>query len=369
MIYLDYNASAPIVSAAKDAVVAALDVIGNPSSVHGEGRRARALVEEARASLAGLVGAAAESVVFTSGATEANNRAVSGSGRRRTLVSAVEHPSVLQAAATAEIIDVDRDGRVTPESLDALFVGDDRPALVSVMLSNNETGVVQPVAELAAVAHEHDALFHCDAVQAPGRLPVDMTALGADMLTLSAHKIGGPKGAGALIVAPGLDLESAIKGGGQERGRRGGTENVASIAGFGAAAAWAEAMLGEADRIRDLRDRMERELLARVPEAVIHGREVPRLPNTSSIGVEGASAETQVIALDLAGIAVSAGSACSSGKVTSSHVLRAMGLSEQAAASAIRVSIGAETTEDEIARFLDAWTSHIKGRKQQASAA
>ncbi|HAA92882.1 MAG TPA: hypothetical protein DCE33_10575, partial [Rhodospirillaceae bacterium] len=363
------NASAPITSDAKDAVTAALDVTGNPSSVHAEGRKARSIVEDARHKLARLIGASAENIVFTSGATEANNLALRGSGCRRILVSSVEHPSVLQSSKVVETIDVDCAGCVVPETLERLLAENDGPALVSVMLANNETGVIQPVRELASIAHAHGSLVHCDAVQAPGRIPVDMRELGVDMMTLSAHKIGGPKGVGALVLAPGIDVEGIITGGGQERGRRGGTENISAIAGFGAAAVCADTALGNIEKVRARRDKMERELVSRVPEAIIHGAKASRLANTSSVGVEGALAETQVIALDLAGFAISAGSACSSGKVTPSHVLTAMGLSQEAAASAIRVSIGTETTEDEIALFIDAWSAHIRSRKQQASAA
>ncbi|MDA0655495.1 MAG: cysteine desulfurase family protein [Proteobacteria bacterium] len=369
MVYLDYNASAPMLDAVTDTVVNALRLTGNPSSVHSAGRAVRAVVEEARGAVAEFTGALAQNVIFTSGATEANNLAIKGVGCKRVIVSAIEHASVLEPSAHAEILPVDSNGVVDLASLEAILKQDLTPALVSVMLANNETGVIQPIEELATIAHEFGALFHCDAVQAPGRLGFSMTGLQADMVTISAHKIGGPRGAGALILGNGIDIQSEIDGGGQERGRRGGTENVGGIAGFGRATALAAAALGKANKVRRLRDHMEERILHAVPGAVIHGAATARLPNTSCIGVAGVPAETQVIAMDLAGVAVSAGAACSSGKVRFSHVLRAMGVPEADAGSAIRVSMGTETSEDDIAHFLDAWTSHIKMVKGRASAA
>ena len=354
--YLDYNASAPLCDEARAALVGALGVTGNPSSVHRSGRAARRLVEDARERVAAMVGAAPDQVVFTSGGTEANNLALRGTGRRAVLVSATEHDSVLEAAPEAVRIPVDGEGLVDPGALDELLGEAEHPALVSVMLANNETGVIQPVAEIARIAHRHGALLHCDAVQGAGRLAIDFAALGADLMTLSSHKIGGPRGVGALIVAGSIDLAALNVGGGQERGRRAGTENVAGIAGFGAAARLA-ASLGEVERIAGLRARLEREALARVPRARVFGAGAPRLANTVTLGIPGRAAETQVMALDLAGIAVSAGAACSSGKLAPSHVLRAMGVGEDWAACAIRVSLGRATTGADISRFLDAWTA------------
>ena len=354
--YLDYNASAPLRMEARAAVAGALSVTGNPSSVHRSGRAARRLVEDAREQVGALVGAVPSQVVFTSGGTEANNLALRGSHRRALLVSAVEHVSVLEAAPEAARIPVDAEGIVDPGALDGLLAEAETPALVSVMLANNETGVIQPVAEICRIAHRHGALFHCDAVQGAGKLAIDFAALGADMMSLSAHKIGGPRGVGALIVAEPVDLAALNAGGGQERGRRGGTENVAGIAGFGAAAQ-AAAGLGEVANIAVLRGRLEGEALARNPGARIFGGAAPRLANTVNIGIRGHPAETQIMALDLAGIAVSAGSACSSGKVAPSHVLRAMGVGEEWAVCAIRVSLGYRTTEADVLRFLDAWTA------------
>ena len=333
----------------------ALGEIGNPSSVHSFGRAARRVVEDARRQVAAPAAVPPGNIVFTSGGTEANNLALRGCGRQRILVSAVEHPSVLEAADEIETVPVDGDGIVDLEALARLLQAGDAPAIVSVMLANNETGAIQPVAEAAALAHERGALFHCDAVQAAGRLPLDFTALGVDMMTLSAHKMGGPKGAGALVVADPVHLQALIRGGGQERGRRSGTENLPGIAGFGAAAELAAKGMEEAGGLAGLRDRLEDGILHEVPTARIVGAGAERLPNTSCIALPGISAETQVMALDLAGFAVSAGSACSSGKVRASHVLRAMGLADEIAACAIRVSLGEGNDEADIDAFLAAY--------------
>lgn len=350
--YLDWNATAPLRPAAAAAIADALARGGNPSSVHRRGRAARQLVEESRATVAALVAAAPDGVVFTGGGTEANHLALIGAGRPRVLVSAVEHSSVLQAVPDAGRIPVDRDGMVDQAALTVLLEGDGRPALVSVMLANNETGAIQPVHEIAAIAHARGALLHCDAVQAAGKIPVSLAATGADFLTLSAHKIGGPAGVGALVMAAGAELAPLFRGGGQERYRRAGTENLAGIAGFAAAAAAADA--AEYARVRDLRDRLEAAL---PPAAVVVGAGAPRLPNTAAIAMPGVPAETQIIALDLDGVMVSAGAACSSGKVGPSHVLAAIGVAPEIAGATIRVSLGWSTTEADIAHFLDAWTA------------
>jgi cysteine desulfurase len=361
-VYLDYNATAPVRPEAAAAVADALGLTGNASSVHRFGRLARRKLEDAREAVAALVGAPAERVVFTSGGTEANNLALTGAGRARRLVSAGEHDSVLNAAAAgveggAERIPLGRDGVVDLDALEARLGEDSRPALVSVMLANNETGVIQPVARAAETAHCRGALVHCDAVQGAGKIPVDMTALGVDLLSLSAHKLGGPQGVGALIVAEGIELAPLMLGGGQERRHRAGTENLPGIAGFGAAAECALAGLERMAGLAELRDRLERRLRARAPEIEIYGAGAPRLPNTSCFGTPGLAAEIQVMALDLAGIAVSAGAACSSGKVAPSHVLGAMGASEAEAGSAIRVSLGWDSGAAGIERFLEAWSA------------
>ncbi len=354
-IYLDYNATAPLRPEVPRAIAEALAELGNPSSVHRFGQRARKRLEEARETLAALVRAEPGSIVFTGGGTEANNLALAGGGRERLLVSAIEHDSVLAAAPEAERIPVGPDGRVRLEALEAMLRADARPALVAVMLANNETGVVQPLAEVASLAHAHGALLHADAVQAAGKLALDFPALGADFMSLSAHKLGGPQGVGALLVRPGVRLAALHRGGGQERGLRAGTENVPGIAGFAAAAAAAQQGLAAYARISSLRDRLEEGVAELSPATRFFGRGVPRLANTACFTMPGVASETQVIALDLAGIAVSAGSACSSGKVRPSHVLSAMGAAESEAASAIRVSLGWLTTAEEVERFIAAW--------------
>ena len=353
--YLDWNATAPPRPEAVAAVTEALAHGGNPSSVHRRGRAARQRIERAREAVTALVGTEPDGVIFVSGGTEANHLALLGSGRARILVSAVEHNSVLQAAPDSERIPVDANGIVDPEALDAMLKADPRPALVSVMLANNETGIVQPVARIAAIAHANGALFHCDAVQAAGKLPLDVAEIGADLLSLSAHKLGGPPGIGALVVTGGTEPMPLLRGGGQERGRRAGTENLPGIAGFAAAAEAAPAGLAEYDRVRLLRDRLETAALNAVPEALVIGVAAPRLPNTTALALPGIAAETQIIALDLDGVMVSAGAACSSGKVGPSHVLSAMGLPSRIAGCTIRISLGWTTTETDIDHFLNAW--------------
>lgn len=370
--YLDWNATAPLRPEAAAAITATLCESGNSSSVHRWGRAARQRIERARVAVAALVGADPECVVFVSGGTEANHLAIFGSGRERILVSAVEHSSVLQSTPNAERIPVDGNGIIDLASLEKQLVSDPRPALVCVMLANNETGVIQPAADVAAIAHRHGALVHCDAVQAAGKIPVDIAATGADLFSLSAHKLGGWPGTGALIVCPAVDLMPTIRGGGQERGRRAGSENLPGILGFAAAACAAAENLADFDRVARLRKGLEAAVLARAPEAIVMGAAAPRLPNTSAIALPGVSAETQVIALDLEGVMVSAGAACSSGKVGPSHVLEAMGAPADIAGSAIRVSLGWSTTEGEIDHFLEAWTAmyrRIRPRGRGARAA
>jgi cysteine desulfurase len=361
--YLDWNATAPLRLEAIAAVEAALRHCGNPSSVHRRGRAGRQLIERSREAVAALVGAAPDSVVFVSGGTEANHLALLGTDRLRILVSAIEHDSVLRAVATAEPVTVDGDGVVRLDALAEVLAADDKPALVSVMLANNETGVVQPVTEIAALAHSRGALFHCDAVQAAGKIPLDMAATGADLLTLSAHKLGGPAGVGALIAARGLDLMPMLRGGGQEHRRRAGTENLPAIVGFAAAAKAVAAEIAVYDRVRALRDALEAAIIAVAPDAVVVGANAPRLPNTSAIAMPGMAAETQVIALDLDGVMVSAGAACSSGKVGRSHVLTAMALPPDIASSTIRVSLGWETSEADIDHFIHSWTALYRRRR------
>ena len=361
--YLDYNAGAPVKSAVAAAMADALERVGNPSSVHRFGRFARRAVSDARERVAALVGAAPAAVVFTAGGTEANNLALKGCGRA--VVSAIEHDSVLRAAPGATIAPVETRGVVDLAALEALLAVADGPALVSVMLANNETGAVQPAAEVSALAHAHGALYHCDAVQAAGKIPIDVASLGADLLSLSAHKMGGPQGVGALIVRDGVELEPLLLGGRQEMGRRAGTENVAGVVGFGVAAELAADDLGGAARLAGLRDDIERRLRAIAPGLTVFAASAERLPNTTCLGMPGVPSETQVMALDLAGVAVSAGAACSSGKVGASHVLRAMGV---AGDEAIRVSLGWGTKSADADRLVEAWAAlHARTRAKAAA--
>ena len=352
--YLDHNATTPLRPEAAAAMAEALAMTGNPSSVHRFGRHARRKIEAAREAVAALAGARPERVVFTSGGTEANNLALAGTGRTRILVSAGEHDSVLNAVPEAARIPLTGAGLIEPAALDARLGESETPALVSIMLANNETGAIQPLAELARVARTHGALVPCDAVQAAGKLPLDLEALGVDLISLSAHKLGGPPGVGALVLAADLEIAPLLRGGGQERGRRAGTENLPGIVGFGAAARAARAGLDKAAALADLRDQLERGLRQLVPEIRIFAEAAPRLANTCCFAAPGFAAETQVMALDLAGVAVSAGSACSSGKVAPSQVLAAMGAGA-AAAAAIRVSLGWTSEAADIERFLEAW--------------
>jgi cysteine desulfurase len=353
-VYLDYNASAPMRPEAVAAVLEASALVGNPSSVHRFGRLARRVLEDAREQVAAMVGSRPERVLFTSGGTEANNLAILGAGRPRFIASALEHDSVLRVRE-AGLLPVGSDGVVDLAALAASLASDPRPALVALMLANNETGVIQPVAEAARIAHQHGALLLCDAVQAAGRIPIDIASLGADFLSLSAHKLGGPKGVGALVLGSDLPFAPSQLGGGQERGRRAGTENLAGIAGFGVVAAMAPDSLADQPRLAALRDRLETDLLRLARETVIAGRSAPRLANTSVIALPGLPAERQVIQLDLAGVAVSAGAACSSGKVRASPVLAAMGFAPVIAGSAIRVSLGWQSTAADVERFVEAW--------------
>lgn len=354
-VYLDHNATSPIRPEAREAVTVALGIGANPSSVHAPGRAARALLEEARMRVAALTDVPPSNVIFTSGATEANNLALKGITVERRLVSAIEHVSVIDAAANAELIPVDANGVVDLAVLERMLAGDRRATLVSVMAANNETGVVQPIVEVARIVHAVGALLHCDAVQAPGRLALEPIMAASDMVSLSSPKLGGPHGAGALLVRDGIDLRPLLDGGGQERRLRGGTENLPGIAGFGAAAKAMQVELKEAGRIAALRGRLEAEALKLAPEAIVIGRDVPRLCNTTALALPGIPAESQVMALDLAGIAVGAGAACSSGKIGHSHVLAAMGLADDIAMATIRISLGDSTSEADIDAFLAAW--------------
>jgi cysteine desulfurase len=365
-VYLDWNATTPLRPEAREAMAAAWDLAGNPSSVHTEGRQARRLVEDARAVVAGTMGASARNLVFTSGGTEANALALTPGLRRgagppveRLLVSAIEHASVLTGGRyktdQIEALGVTRSGVVDLDRLRGLLAAEP-PTLVSIMLANNETGAIQPVPEIADIVHAAGGSLHVDAIQAFGKIACNIKELKADLVSLSGHKVGGPTGVGALFLAEGLSgLEALLRGGGQEQGRRAGTENVMGIIGFGAAVKAAVASRdSDAIRIEALRNRLEAGL-RQTRGVLVFSENEPRLPNTTLFSAPGLKAETAVIGFDLAGIAVSSGSACSSGKVQPSHVLAAMGYGPELARGAVRLSLGWSTTEADIDRALEAW--------------
>jgi cysteine desulfurase len=378
-IYLDWNATTPLRPEARAAMAAAFDCVGNPSSVHAEGRAARYLVEKAREQVAGLLGAEPRNVIFTSGGTEANALALSpalglasdNARSDRLLISAIEHPSVRAGgrfrSEQIEEFSVSSSGVIDlgalQERLEALRAAAVRP-LVALMHANNETGVVQPIAAAGEMVHAAGGLLHVDAVQSAGKIACRIDPLGADLVAVSAHKLGGPKGVGALVKRTEAVhiADPLFKGGGQERGSRGGTENVIGIAGFGAAAEAAGCTLSSAaQRTAELRDRLETMLKAASPEAVVFGAEAERLPNTTMFAVPGIKAETALIALDLEGVAVSSGSACSSGRVAGSPVLAAMNVPAALAVGAVRVSLGPASTDRDIEVFINAWRNLVAG--------
>lgn len=364
MIYLDYNATAPLWPAARAAMLAALDHTGNASSVHRAGQAARAGIEQARQQVAAAVGAPARSVLFTSGGSEANALALASAGSGAVLVSAIEHDSVLAQAPAAERIPVMPAGTIDLDALSARLTRSPAPALVSVMAANNETGVVQPLEAVAALVRGAGARLHVDATQALGKLACTAPLWGADLLTVSAHKIGGPSGVGALVLAPGMAVPPLIRGGGQEFGLRAGTENRAGISGFGAAVAAISAAAWQ-QPCAALRDRLEARIAQTCPDALVIAPGTHRLCNTSCLWMPGVAAELQVVAFDLAGFAVSAGSACASGKLQPSPVLLAMGRSPEVAAQAIRVSLGWQTSAAEVDAFADAWSALHARRGRQ----
>jgi cysteine desulfurase len=371
-IYLDHNATTPVKPVVRDKMLEIMDFPGNASAIHKAGRDARRRIEESRKAIANMVNAGPRDVVvFTSGATEANNMILKGSGMERVIVSAIEHPSILNAGLNAEmqtdIIPVLPDGLVDLDALDKMLAGNTRQTLVSVMTVNNETGVIQPVEEIVKIARKRSVLVHTDAVQAAKRLPLDIQALGADFMTLSAHKMGGPQGMGCLIIANCAVVQPLLHGGNQEKSLRAGTENLAGIVGFGAAAA--QDFAGDVLKHRIWRDKLEAALTAKAPALKIFGRDAPRVANTSMFCLPGATSEMQLIALDLAGICVSNGSACSSGTVRPSHVLKAMGISAEDAACALRVSLGWNTTEKDIDIFIEKWSEMYDRIKNRLGAA
>lgn len=372
--YLDYNATSLLRPEACAAMERAMTLGGNPSSVHHFGRQARQIVESARAEIASLAGCSTENIVFTSGATEATNLALRGCGRVRLILPATEHDAGLAVArawnGAAHVVAVNGTGHVCLDELASLLTDQGGRTIVSVMAANNETGVLQPVEAVAGLCRQHGALLHVDAVQAVGKVPFAPIAECADMISISGHKVGGPAGVGALILRNGLDIQPLILGGGQERKRRSGTENLIGITGMGAAVAASvdEQISGRVENVRQLRDRMETELKAAVPGLKIFGMETERLPNTTCLLMPGVSAELQVMMLDLEGIAVSAGSACSSGKVTPSHVLTAMGVDDVAAAQSIRISFGWASDDADVDAIVRAWIA-LWQRKGQGNAA
>lgn len=390
-VYLDYNATAPLRDIARESMINVLNQVGNASSVHEEGRRARAVIETAREQVAALINVSPKFIVFTGGGTEANMTALSpelvaankpGSNPEDIVlfISEIEHPCVLSGGRfrsdKIRKLPVSGEGVVILSDLEEILTtfkkeNPDTPFLVSVMLANNETGAIQPVPAIAELVHEHGGLLHTDAVQCAGKIAIDCQTLGADLISLSAHKTGGPQGVGALALGSGKLVigQPVLKGGGQELNRRAGTENVAGIAGFGAAAEEAANELGAIKEIERLRDRLESELLVAAPELTIFANNIERLPNTSCIAVAGLTAETLLIALDLKGIAVSSGSACSSGKVDSSHVLKAMGVDGDLLQSAIRISLGWNSKEQDVDRFVTAWTDIYKKFRNSRAAA
>ena len=368
-LYFDYNATAPLLEEARSAMVDAMQLPGNPSSVHAEGRKARAVISSAREAVASLCGVPAAQVTFCSGATEAANHVLTPDFRMgrspvrvsRLYVSAVEHPAILAGGRFAPdeitVLPVDAQGRLDLEALEQALARHDQSsgqAMLALQLANNETGVIQPVRQAADIVRAHHGLVVVDAVQGAGRVALSLEALGADFLILSGHKIGGPKGIGALISA-GETLMPAplVRGGGQEKGHRGGTENLVCIAGFGAAARAAQEGLAGIGRIAALRDGLEAGLRQQAPDVILHGVAVDRLANTSFFSLPGLKAETAQIAFDMEGVAVSAGAACSSGKIGTSHVLSAMGA--DADLGAIRVCLGSAHTENDVERFLEAF--------------
>jgi cysteine desulfurase len=366
-VYFDYNATTPVAPEVAEAMVRVTrDTFGNASSVHHFGQQAKAALDDARSAVASLINADPSEVVFTSGGTEADNFAVRGTadaleatGRKHLVASAIEHEAVLNTLRAlarrgwrTTLLPVDESGIVAPDRLREAITSD--TAIVSVMHANNEIGTIQPVRELAAIAHEHGALMHTDAVQSAGKIAIDVRALGVDLLSLSAHKFNGPKGAGALWIKRGTRIQSILTGGKHERNRRAGTENVPAIAGLGVAARLAAGKLADqAARIGALRDRLEEGILRRVSGTVVNGARTPRVPNTTNISFDHVEAESLLIALDLEGVAVSTGSACSSGSLEPSHVLRAMGLPTHRTQNSLRFSLGMFSSDEEVDHVVE----------------
>jgi cysteine desulfurase len=351
--YLDHNATTPLRPNAMAAVSIVLSEVGNPSSIHHFGRSARKHVEDARKKIADTLNVSSGQVFFNSGATEGNNTILKGFSGKRILITATEHSSVIDAGVKCDLIPVHPSGLIDINAFQKM-VTDNPPALVSVMLVNNETGVIQPVAEISKIAKSVGALVHCDAVQAYGRIAFTRESLGVDFLTLSSHKIGGPQGVGALIVSAGTTLPKLLEGGGQERRSRAGTENTAGITGFGAAAFEAVASIPTFQKLETFRNLIEAEI-TKSPRVKIYGQNAPRVANTICCTVDGLTSDTILMAFDIEGIAISSGSACSSGTVKISHVLKAMGMDDKKTAAALRISLGYTTTTQDIEQFIKVW--------------
>ena len=365
--YLDYNATAPTRPEVIDGMTAAMRAPHNASSVHSFGREGRKLVEDARQILSRIIGGPAAQIIFNSGATEGNNTVINHFKDERILVSAIEHPAVLEAAPNLTKIPVTTDGVIDLSALEELLKAE-KTGLVSIMLINNETGAIQPIADASALAHKHGALFHCDAVQAIGRIPVNMAELGIDFLTLSAHKFGGPQGVGALALGLCGETPTLLHGGGQEKSARAGTENVPAIHGMGIAAKLAAENLNDyQNKTAALQKRLE-DKLGKYQGVKIYSQETPRAPNTTLFSLTGASSETMMMAFDLDGIAISNGSACSSGKVEPSHVLKAMNASDAEASSALRISTGWDSREEDIDNALQSWDKIYDRMKDKLNA-
>ena len=373
--YLDHNATTSTYPEVVEIVGEVMRESGsNPSSVYGAGRRARKRVENARACIANLINAKTDEVVFTGSGSEADNMAIMGSGRTRVLVGETEHSAVLKTAllrtGRSQLLPVNKEGIIELDVLEERLAESEDPSLVCVMAANNETGALQPVRDVADIAHAHGALVLCDAVQAVGKIHVDYAAWDVDYMALSAHKIGGPQGVGALVRKEHVPLNSLVTGGGQERGARAGTENVPGIVGYGVAAQIVkDTWQTNATRVAGFRDDLERQVLELSPCSEIFSAKAPRLPNTSNFSLPEVRSDTQVINLDLADIAVSAGSACSAGKVDLSHVLEAMGIASEIASTAIRVSFGWNSKVEDVHAFIAVWERMIRGASRQETAA
>lgn len=363
-IYLDYNATCPIRPEVITAVTEAMTIIGNPSSIHQEGRQCKKLIEQARAHIASLVSCTPKQVIFTSGATETNNMLLKGyAPHRRILIGATEHPSIVDGGVEAEQIPVLENGILDLDALKAMLESDLRPTFVSIMMVNNETGVIQPIKEIGALLKNYDCIFYSDTAQATGRIPVHFPSMNVDFISLSSHKIGGPQGTGAIVMAKGTNPPTLLHGGGQERRQRAGTENVAGIHGFGLAAQLALDGLDDYQKLTTYQKQIEVALKASHPDLIINGETTPRVANTTSMCLKGFDASTLLMNLDLEGIAVSTGSACSSGSIKASYVLKAMGASDSQAKSGLRISTGWATTQDDIDAFISAWTNIMKRLK------